>query len=201
MGSKYINHIIEHYDPKFASDILENYTISYINDFCSGKNIGQHLSEIFGNLAFLYSIKDVENENKISFVDRFFNATYSINSFLARHISDFFEIILSNDKELVNFYLDKLNSEDNTLFNDDRAILYKAVICPALNNELEIEEILKKIEYPWRSYYEMSSYFYYYNDNVAALKYIKQAIDCCPLSLKKEYLNKKKRIIDSILKE
>lgn len=98
---RYLNDVKNSYDVVLACDILESYTLSYIENYANGYNNGEEIVIILGQLAFLYRKDEIVSDKVIKFIDKIFNKLYYINHYLARHISNFIEIVSSKDIRII----------------------------------------------------------------------------------------------------
>lgn len=189
---EYVDEVVGSYNISFASEIVEKYALHYIKEYVEENNDGKKIIVILGNLAFLYRNDEISNEKIKNFINELFKECYSIDGYLAKRIANFIEIILNKNSELVYFYIDKIKSYTGVISDDSMAILYKATIIPAFKNELNVYEIADEFQYPWRSYYEIAFYNYYYHNKMMALQYINKAIATCPRELLEKYMERKK---------
>lgn len=184
---RYLDNSKNSYDTAFLCDILENYTLSYIENYANGYNNGEEIVIILGQLAFLYKKDEIVSEKVIKFIDKIFNKLYYINHYLARHISNFIEIVSSKDVRIIESYILQVEKYNRYIEKDNVSILYKGCILPLLRKKMPVGEFVEKFKYPWRSYYELSHYYYHYDNGIASLKYIIKAIKTCPKDLLREY--------------
>ncbi|MCY6959123.1 hypothetical protein [Clostridium brassicae] len=197
---KKLNQITNEYNNLVACDIIEKHTLYYIENYIKGDNDGKDLIVILGNLAFLYRKKEIQNKRIVEFIKKIFNICHYINEYLAKRISNFMEIILNKNKELIEFYIKEIENFKGRIDRDCVAILYKASILPSFKNKLPVDKLVEKFKYPWRSYYEISLYHYYYNDNINSLKYIFKALNTCPKKLINEYNSRKQYLKSKLIK-
>ena len=128
---------------------------------------------------------------------RLFLKADPMNPYLAKHISNFYEIILTDYKELIYPYIQTINN-NNKITPDDMAMLYRAAIFPALKNKLQLAYLLIQIKYSYRSLGEIANYYNYYGDYGKAIYYIVKAIKTAPEELKEDYKKKRDYIIEKI---
>lgn len=195
---RYFSHVMQYHRCEFASSILESYILNYLNEIISCRASGENIPEAFGNLAFLYSKDDISISRVRNFVDSMLQIRIGISGYIAEHIGNFMEIVLYYKSELINFYLERIDSMKDVLSADNSSILSSAAVLPAVKKDICIVDILSNIQYPWRSYNLLASYYLYFNDNIKALNYSIKAIKSCPPELKKQYIEKRQHILDRI---
>lgn len=195
---RYFNHVMQYHCSEFASSILEKYILNYLNEIMSCRASGENIPEAFGNLAFLYSKKDISLNRVKNFIDIMLQRRIGINGYIAEHIGNFMEIVLYYKSELINFYLERINGMKDVLSADNSSILSSAAVLPAVKKDIYIGDILSNIQYPWRSYNLLASYYLYFNENIMALNYSIKAIKSCPPELKQQYIEKRQYILERI---
>lgn len=196
--NKYVDYITDFKNQDFALKILENYTLGYVADYIHGKNDGAAIAEVFGNLSYLTLSLEKDITHQTNFMGRLFLKARPMNPHLAKHISNFYEIILTDYKELIYPYIQTINNSNNKITTDDMAVLYKAAIFPALKNKLQLTYLLIQIKYTYRSLREIADYYNYYGDYGKAIYYIIKAIKTAPDELKESYMKKRDYIIEKI---
>jgi hypothetical protein len=197
-SSKYIDHIMNCYDGEFAGSILENYILKCIK---SNNNIEKNkkmLPKLFGELAFIYSdSKITKNRIKNFFKDLTEILPYS-DPFIVEHVSNFADIVLVYKPELLFYYLDRINENYDDTNEDNLSILSRSVIRGAMRLKVNISTVFLCIKHPWRSYYALSSYYSYFNDNNSALDCIIKAVETCPDVLIDMFRKKRENILENI---
>lgn len=189
---QYLNYVIDNYEVEFSSKVLEKTVFTYLIDFSKGQNSGKHIANILGDLAYLYSYKNIEDNEVKEFIRDISKCFPYVDKFLATHISNFMEIVLVNRTSCIKDYISCVNDNFNIEDEDNTAILYSAIVRGVMKDNMNIHNVFEKIEYKWRCYYEICNYYYYYGQNIKALKYIKKAEAESPLFLKVDYKNKEK---------
>jgi len=195
--NKHVDYIVNYKNKDFALKILEDYTLGYVTDYIHGKNNGAAISEVFGNLSYLTLSLEKDITYQTNFMHRLFLKADPMNPYLAKHISNFYEIILTDYKELIYPYIQTINN-NNKITPDDMAMLYRAAIFPALKNKLQLAYLLIQIKYSYRSLGEIANYYNYYGDYGKAIYYIVKAIKTAPEELKEDYKKKRDYIIEKI---
>lgn len=196
--NKHLDYISDYKNKDFALKILENYTLGYVTDYIQGKNDGMAVAEVFGNLSYITLGLEKNITHQIDFMQKLFLKAHPMNSYLARHISNFYEIILTDYKELIYPYIQAINNNKSRITSDDMAMLYRAVIFPALNNNLQMTYLLLQVKYSYRCLREAANYYNYYGEYGKAIYYIVKAIKTAPEDLKEEYKKKRDNIIKKI---
>jgi len=133
-----------------------------------------------------------------NFMYRLFLKADPINSNLAKHISNYYEIILTEYKEIILTYIEIINDYKDQISVDNMAVLYRGAIFPALKNKIQIAYLLTKIRYSYRCFREIANYYNYQNENGKAIYYLIKAIKTAPEELIEDYKKKRNDIIDKI---
>ncbi|MDV3426377.1 MAG: hypothetical protein LIR50_04185 [Bacillota bacterium] len=196
--NKYVDYVTDFKNRDFALKILENYALGYVTDYIHGKNDGAAIAEVFGNLSYLTLSLEKDITYQTNFMGRLFLKADPMDPHLAKHISNFYEIILTDYKELIYPYIQIINNNKNRITPDDMAMLYRAAIFPALKNKLQLAYLLIQIKYSYRSLSEIANYYNYYGDYGKAIYYIIKAIKTAPEDLKEDYKKKRDNIIEKI---
>lgn len=192
--NKYIDHIVENYDNIFGCEILERYILEYIK-ISKKDNDASKLPKLLGELAVLYSDKSINKSNIKNFITKLIKDINHVNEFVITHIKNFFDIVIVNQPDLIFNYLDKINEELHDLSEDNISILSSAVVRGAMKLKLNINNLMLCIDYPWRSYCEISKYYWHFDNKDKALEYILKALKTCPQKLKDEYRFRRDSII------
>lgn len=177
---------------------LEETTIRYIYGFINEQNRGEDICHYFGELSFIYSKNEIQSINVETFLIQIFKTEIYLSKYFCNHFKNFMEIVLIYKPEIISFYLDMIRNIEFIREQDNISIMESAVILPCYKNKIGIDKILTEIMFPWRSYYELSNCFLYYNKFLEALRYILKAIASCPKELKNEYKRKSKNILNTI---
>lgn len=192
---EHINKISQYSNNNLSNNILLEYAITNIQNYAVGNNSGGNIVEILANMSYSFTKEGIDNRFITKVINKMFLVIPFANEWLITHISNFFEIILVYHSELINEYIISVNKYADVINKDYSSLLYKAVILSSLNNDLDMDNILNKIMYPWRSYFEASNCCLYSNDKFKALRYINKAIEECPKALYMEYTKRKKQIL------
>lgn len=193
---KYLKHTAENEDINFSSSLLQNYILGALKEFYQGTNKGESLPSALGELAFLYSKESINTDRITEFIEDMLNLITDSSQYIIEHIANFMDIVLVHNPQIINFYLYKLK-KNKKVKDDNAAMLYSSVIYSALEHKVDLKDTFRHIEYPWRSYFKLANYYFYYKDNTSALNYIIKAVKTCPLELKCEYIKRRDYIVSN----
>lgn len=124
---------------------------------------------------------------------RLFLKADPINSNLSKHISNYYEIILTEYKEILFTYIEIIQDNKDQISADYMDALYGEGIFPALKNKIQITYLLTKIRYSYRCFREIANYYNYHNENGKAIYYLIKAIKTALEELIEDY--KKREMI------
>lgn len=192
---EHIDKISQYNNNNLSNNILLEYAIVNIQNYAVGNTSGENIVEILAYMDYYFTKENIDKNFIMKVINKIFIVVPFSNQWLITHISNFFEIILINHSSIINYYILAVDKYSDVIDKDYSAILYKAVILSALKNDLNMDIILNKIKYPWRSYFEAANCSLYSNNKLKALRYINKAINKCPKDLSLEYSKRKKQIL------
>lgn len=182
-----------------SEKILSDEILKYIGDYYECRNSCEDLPQLMGRLALSYTKKAVPKEDIMNFLKQLARKIIVINCYWAERISNFMEIVMVHRMELMQEYVELVEDFKERADFDSMSILYRAVVIPCFRNRLDVNKVVRKFRYPWRSYELMACYNSYYNRNIQAIHCICKAVKTCPRELKEEYLEKKAHLLGSVL--
>lgn len=180
------------------ASILCKDTFVYIKQYMQGMNSGDSIAVYLGNLAYIFNSTDSDVKRLKKFINNVIDIVPFIDKYISKHISDFFDTTFVCNQELIDYYIMRLNNIKIITDEDNLSLLYSSVMRAAYKSHRDINRLLGTIRFFWRSFYELSNIYFYYNNKTMALNYIIKAIKVCPEDLKYEFVKRKEYILSQI---